>query len=65
MIGNKHVLIDADIPLTDHQVIMCQVNGSADTCEPCPPGTFMDDTTDSQFPSPCIKFNCPPGKNTI
>lgn len=40
----------------------CEVDNTADTCEPCPAGSFMFDRTDSHFPFQCRRYSCPPGK---
>ncbi|XP_078310754.1 uncharacterized protein LOC111136817 [Crassostrea virginica] len=38
----------------------CEEDHTADTCEPCPRGFFMLQSTDSHFPFPCEKISCPP-----
>lgn len=38
----------------------CEVDNTADTCEPCPAGSFMFDRTDSHFPFQCRRYSCPP-----
>lgn len=41
-------------------VDICKVNGTADKCERCPEGTYLDDTTNSDFPVKCRAYDCPP-----
>ncbi|XP_061171630.1 uncharacterized protein LOC133181103 [Saccostrea echinata] len=38
----------------------CEVNNTADRCEPCPPGSLLLDPTNSYFPFPCRRYDCPP-----
>lgn len=40
-------------------VDVCKVNGTADRCERCPEGTYLDGITDSESPGKCIE--CPLG----
>ena len=51
-----------DFFFTDFYVKTCEEDHTADTCEPCPRGFFMLQSTDSHFPFPCEKISCPPGK---
>lgn len=50
------------ITISDFHVKECEVDNTADTCEPCPAGSFMFDRTDSHFPFQCRRYSCPPGK---
>lgn len=38
----------------------CQQNLTSDVCQPCEPNSYLLDSTNSSFPYPCIKANCPP-----
>ncbi|XP_048730351.1 uncharacterized protein LOC125647641 [Ostrea edulis] len=44
----------------NHYVRGCDVDNTADTCEPCPSGSMLLDHTNSYFPFPCIQYTCPP-----
>ncbi|XP_062601226.1 uncharacterized protein LOC134262921 [Saccostrea cucullata] len=46
-----------------HLVKVCESNGEADVCVPCPEGTYLDDRTDSNFIFDCLEKNC--GEDTV
>lgn len=42
----------------------CQHNMTSDVCLPCAATSYLLDSTNSSFPYPCIKTNCPPRATT-
>ncbi|XP_078312894.1 uncharacterized protein LOC111101314 [Crassostrea virginica] len=44
----------------DFYVRTCQSNGTDDVCVPCDANTYLLDPTNSSYPLPCVKADCPP-----
>ena len=50
--------------ILEHYVKVCDVDGGRDVCVPCPPDSYLDDPTNSEFLYDCIKKNCAEGNFT-